>query len=190
MTWWQVLLAYLSVLSGVILEGETVVITAAFSADRGYLNIYIVFLMAVLGTIISDYFWFFLGRLRGRWFLMKKPKWQQKIAKADQLLQRYQTLILIGYRFLYGFRIILPLVIGLSRVKTRVFLAYSLGVIIFWSILVCTIGFYFGEFLGAHFNRLKEYEFSIILGILLVGISIRLGLLAYKKIRYRKPVLD
>jgi len=109
---------YWALLIGTFLEGETILIIGGFAAHRGYLSLTLVILAAFAGTLAGDQFFFFIGRKKGKAFLDKRPSWKPNIEKVHVLLDRYQTLLILGFRFLYGLRTVTPFVIGMSRVKT------------------------------------------------------------------------
>jgi membrane protein DedA with SNARE-associated domain len=154
---------------GVILEGETFVIIAAFLAHRGYLSLPGVILVAFLGTFAVDQFFFLLGRTQGTVFLAKQPTWQPGVAKAQALLQRYNLLLIIGFRFLYGLRTVTPLMIGLSGFSARRFaMLNALGGLI-WTVVMAALGYVFGQTLEVVFADVGRYEMWIVLTLVLVG---------------------
>ena len=59
-------LGYLAILTGTVIEGETVLIAAGFAAQRGYLSLPLVLLAAWVGAASGDHFFFALGRCKGR----------------------------------------------------------------------------------------------------------------------------
>jgi membrane protein DedA with SNARE-associated domain len=112
---------YAALFFGTLLEGETVVVIAGFLAHRGYLHPPVVALAAFAGSFISDQFFFFLGRRRGRPFLQRHARWQAGAVRAEALLSRYGTWLILSFRFFYGFRTVTPFVIGMSRVPAARF---------------------------------------------------------------------
>jgi len=170
---------------GTILEGETFVIIAAFLAHRGYLTLPGVILVAFLGTFVADQFFFLLGRTQGTAFLAKRPGWQPGVARARTLLQRYNVLLIIGFRFLYGLRTVIPLVIGMSGFSTRRFVVLNaLGGLI-WTVVMASLGYVFGQTLEAVLKDVRRYEVWIVLILVLVG-SV-LGLYHLYQQRHQKP---
>jgi len=181
------LLGYLGLFIGSIIEGETVVITASFAAHRGYLNILFVFIVAMSGTLISDWFWFIMGRKNGQNFVNKKPKLRHNVVKIDQILNRNPVPLLIGYRFLYGLRTMVPLVIGISSIKFSRFLFYSTVATVIWASVMCGAGYFFGAALEANFARLEHYEIEIMSALLVSGAAIILIFKIIKRRSYETP---
>lgn len=176
------IILYLAVFAGCFFEGETSLIVSAFAAHRGYLEIFAVMAIAFMATMLWDWMWFTIGRYRGRQFLKKKPKLRSQARKIDRLIRKYPVPVLLGYRFLYGFRTAVPLAIGMSSIKKSRFLFFSLLNIFLWDILFSSAGYFFGAFLKANLKKIESYEIEIISGILITGVIIGL-ILRYRSLR-------
>ena len=161
---------YCVVFTGCFFEGETSLITSAFAAHRGYLEIFIVMIIALAATQSWDWIWFTIGRKSGKVFLAKRPKLNQKVKKIHKLLEKKPTPFLLGYRFMFGFRTAGPLVIGMSSVSKKKFLTFSLINTIIWDIFVSSVGYFFGAFLKANLKKIEDYEFEIMGCILISGV--------------------
>ncbi len=160
---------YPVLLIGTLLEGETIVVLAGFLAHRGYLSLQWVILVAFLGTFASDQFFFHLGRRKGGGFLEKKISWQTKSRKVFDLLQRHQTPVIIGFRFLYGLRTITPFVLGMSGVSTyRYLLLNGLGAFL-WATAIACLGYAFGNLLELLLEEMRRYERLAAAGICIAG---------------------
>jgi membrane protein DedA with SNARE-associated domain len=164
------ILLYLTVFAGCFFEGETTLTTSAFAAHRGYLEIFLVMLVALVATQSWDWIWFILGRKKGAGLLAKRPKLNDKARKIDTLLMKYPVLVLLGYRFIYGFRTAVPLAIGMSSIKTSKFMIFSLLNTIIWDVLFSSLGYFFGAFLKANWKRIEHFEIEIMAGIIVFGI--------------------
>jgi membrane protein DedA with SNARE-associated domain len=184
------ILLYSLVFMGCFFEGETSLTTSAFAAHRGYLEIIIVMFMALAATQSWDWIWFTIGRKKGKQFIEKKPKLEQKVKNIDAILRKNPVPVLLGYRFLFGFRTAVPLVIGMSSVSKRKFLTFSLINTIVWDIIFSSLGYFFGAFLTANWKRIEDYEFEIMVCILISGIIIGLFLrsLSLRRIPKESPV--
>jgi membrane protein DedA with SNARE-associated domain len=166
------LLLYSAVYLGCFFEGEATLTTSAFAAHRGHLEILIVMLIALVATQSWDWIWFTVGRKGGKNFVERKPKLKEKVKKIDALLIKNPFPLLLGYRFLFGFRTAVPLVIGMSSVTKRKFLTFSLINTIIWDILFSSVGYFFGALLKANWKRIEDYEFEIMGCILFAGLII------------------
>jgi len=163
---------YLALIVGTFLEGETVLVLGGFAAQQEVLVLPYVILAAFLGALCSDQLFFFLGRLKGKRFLDRRPKFQARAKKAKKLLERYHTLVIIGFRFIYGIRNITPFVLGMSNVKIWKFFALNVLAALIWATAIGTAGFFFGVTIVAILKDIKHYERIIILVIVLIVLVI------------------
>lgn len=163
---------YLAIFIGAFLEGETILIIGGFAANRGYLMLPNVIFTAFLGTLFADQLFFFIGRFKGREFLDRRPKWQRKAEKAQRLLEKYQTMVIIGFRFIYGIRTVTPFVLGMSTVKTWRFAYLNILSALAWATGIGTAGYFFGMTVSAILENIRQYERIIILGIAVIGLII------------------
>jgi membrane protein DedA with SNARE-associated domain len=163
---------YPALILGLLLEGETVVVLAAFMAHRGYFNLPMVILIAWIVSFASDQFFFWLGRLKGSQFLEKRPDWQPRVEKAKSMLGRNSDLLFLGIRFMYGFRTVLPFVIGMSKYDPRRFAILNLIGALFWALAFGLAGKLIGRLMSAIFEDVREHEPLIIAGIIVIGICV------------------
>lgn len=112
---------YPGLITGLLFEGETVLVLAAFMAHRGYMDLPLVVLTGLIVAFASDQFFFWMGRTKGNGFLEKRPAWAPNVEKAKSLLGRNTTPLFLGVRFMYGLRIVLPFVIGMSKADLKRF---------------------------------------------------------------------
>ncbi len=155
-----------------LLEGETVVALAGFVAYQGYLKIGYVIAIAIIGGVIGDQSFFYFGRYKGKQFLARRPKLLRRAERLHGLVERHQNWLIFGSRFMYGFRTIIPIVIGTSNVKPSRFFLLNVAGAIVWGIFFAVGGYAFGgaleRFIG-HFHRAERYViFGMILGALIV----------------------
>jgi membrane protein DedA with SNARE-associated domain len=163
-------LLYITVFAGCFFEGETSLTTSAFAAHRGYLEIFAVMLVALAATQSWDWLWFTIGRLKGKSLLSGKPEMRAKARKINILLSRYPIPVLLSYRFFYGFRTVVPLAIGMSSISKKKFLIFSLLNTMVWDILFSSLGYFFGAFLKANWEKIESYEIEIMIFIVIIGV--------------------
>ena len=161
---------YICFFFGIFFEGELVFLSALIAASHGYLNIWLVAAIAIIGTITSDLVYFNLGKNRAK-KLMKKPKWKSKIELVHKKLEKHRTIFLIGYRFLYGLRVATPLVLGTQNIKLLTFLKYSSISTLIWAILFTTLGLSFGDFIITNLKHIEKIEHYVIGGLLIVALT-------------------
>lgn len=165
---------YLAVFVGCLLEGETILVLAGFAAHQGYLSFLTVVLIAMLSGWLGDQTFFFLGRHYGTLLLKRFPDWSRRAQRVTALLQRYHAGVIVLVRFLYGLRIVGPVVIGMSAVPARRFVLFNLLGAALWAPLIAGTGYLFGQAMQWLFVDLKHYEEAALLG--LVALAVLVGL--------------
>ena len=160
---------YLAVLLGTALEGETILILAGFAAHRGYLELPLVILFAFVGSLAGDQTFFLIGRRKGRPFLERHPLWNTRIQRAEELLRQYHIAVILGFRFLYGLRNVIPFAIGLSQISFRKFFFLNATGAFLWATVVGTAGYLFGSALEIFLGDLERHELKIAISICVVG---------------------
>lgn len=163
---------YLAIFIGTFLEGETILVLGGFAAHQGYLVLPYVILSAFLGTLFGDQLFFFIGRFKGREFLDRRLNWRSRVEKAQRLLDRHHTLVIIGFRFIYGIRTVTPFVLGMSNVKTWRFVLLNILSAMVWAIGIGTAGYFFGVTIEALIEDIKRYERIIITAIAVISFII------------------
>jgi len=160
---------YPALFIGTFLEGETPVIVASFLAHRGYLALPMVMLVAFAATVASDQIFFQLGRSRGRAYLASRPTWQEKAVRVERLIVRHGVLLILGFRFLYGLRIVAPFVLGMSRLSRSRFVALNVVGAAGWTLTVTMVGYSIGSVLARIVEDLRRHEVMVVFTILLVS---------------------
>jgi membrane protein DedA with SNARE-associated domain len=173
---------YWAVLIGTFAEGETVLVLGGFAAHRGYMVLPWVILAAFVGSLMGDQLFFYLGRKHTQWVLARRPSWKARIDRAHQLLERFRTLLILGFRFMYGLRTIIPFLIGMSSVSTRKFIILDVIAAFVWAVAVGTGGYLFGNILEIILGDIKHYELPILGAIAIIGLL----LWALHRHHYRK----
>ena len=177
---------YLAILIGTLLEGETVVFLGGFAAHQGYLNVAATVAVAFSGTLIGDQFFFYLGRLRGRSYLRRRPIWQAKIDRVSRFIDTHENLLMLAYRYMYGIRTLTPFALGLANVSRLKYFCFSVFGALVWSSLVVTAGYLSGRLLNRWLGELKHHEPEIIIGVLGLSVLVWLARLAINRHRARE----
>ena len=158
---------YLALFVGTFLEGETILIIAAYLASKGMLNIYLVMLSAVAGTVLGDQTYFYIGRTQGISFIQKRPKLKKKWIRISALIEKRENIIIMAYRFVYGFRNLTPFALGILNVHAMKFLILNIIAATIWAISFSILGYTFGAMIR---NDIETYEKVFALGILFIVI--------------------
>lgn len=149
---------YYAVFVGAFLEGETILALAGLAAHRGYLDFLTVTLLAGLAGFLGDQFFFFLGRTRGAQILARFPDARERAHRFDDLLARWHAPLIVAIRFLYGFRILGPILLGMGRCPSWKFVVYNAIGAAIWAPLVAGAGWAFGHAVEAVLADVHQYE--------------------------------
>jgi membrane protein DedA with SNARE-associated domain len=168
---------YLALLLGTFLEGETAILIASSLIYHGLFEFPYTVVIAFLGSFASDWIYYLIGRLNGKYFLAKRPHLATKVKPVTDFFHKHKFQILFSYRFLYGFRIIIPLVVGMSGLRPAAYLFYSTISGLIWATLVSTTGYWVGRLLDLKTQVFEENFLFIMLGFgalgLLIGFTVR-----------------
>ena len=163
---------YLAVFVGAFLEGETILALAGLAAYRQYLDFRLVVIVALLAGFMGDQFYFFLGRYKGQQILARFPGMEQRAHRFDALLARWHAPLIIGIRFMYGFRIIGPVMLGMGRVPAWKFMLYNFIGAAIWAPLIAGIGYKFGEIVESVLGNMKRFELWVFAAVVVIGLTI------------------
>jgi membrane protein DedA with SNARE-associated domain len=131
---------YAAVLFGAMIEGESVLLAAAYAVHQHYLLLWPVILCGSLGAIVSDHLYFYVGRTQGSGWLMRHENVRRRAVQVQDLVQKHQTLLLMGFRFMVGFRTITPLLLGMGGVSRLRFLIFDSIASVVWATLITVLG--------------------------------------------------
>src|SRR6185369_14201912 len=104
--------------------------------------------------------------------LAKHPNWQARAHKFDLLLARWHAPLIVGIRFMYGFRIVGPIMLGMGRVPAWKFVFYNFIGAAIWAPLIAGIGYEFGEIVETVLGNMKRYEIYVFLALSLIGVTL------------------
>ena len=140
------------------LEGEAGLIMAGFLAFEGYLSIFGVMVTAFAGAFAGDQFYFFLGRWQGDRLLKLFTAVARKFRKALRLIEKYGTFVAFISRYTYGFRIILPIVLGMTTFSGVKFCWLNIFSALVWGLVFSLAGYLFGKSASLFVEDVSRYE--------------------------------
>jgi len=161
---------YLAVFVGAFLEGETILALAGLAAYRGYLDFMLVTLIALVAGFMGDQFYFWLGRRKGQQILQRFPDAQARADRFDALLARWHAPLIVAVRFMYGFRIVGPVLLGMGRVPAWKFLVYNFIGAAIWAPLIAGLGYLFGNVVEALLDDLHSVEIWAFGALIAIGL--------------------
>ncbi|ASO09932.1 DedA family protein [Salmonella enterica subsp. salamae] len=165
---------YAALVIGSMAEGETVTLLGGVAAHQGLLKFPLVAAAVALGGMIGDQLLYLLGRCYGGKILRRFPRYHTKIRHAQKMIQRHPYLFVIGTRFMYGFRVVGPLLIGASRLPPKIFLPLNIVGALIWALLFTTLGYLGGEVIAPWLHDLDQHlrhgVWLILAIVLVVGV--------------------
>ncbi|EAA0891557.1 DedA family protein [Salmonella enterica] len=165
---------YAALVIGSMAEGETVTLLGGVAAHQGLLKFPLVAAAVALGGMMGDQLLYLLGRCYGGKILRRFPRYHTKIRRAQKMLQRHPYLFVIGTRFMYGFRVVGPLLIGASRLPPKIFLPLNIVGALIWALLFTTLGYLGGEMIAPWLHDLDQHlrhgVWLILAIVLVVGV--------------------
>jgi len=164
---------------GTLVEGETFLLAAAVLASLGHLDWAAVLAVAFAGAYTGDQIFFHLGRSGRGLPLRPGPGWRRRLEWARRLLSAHRLKFILGYRFLYGLRAVIPFAIGASGCPAGRFMALSAAGTLAWVLVSAAAG----RLLGACFDG------GSVAGPRLVATAAG-GLLVFGVWRWRRQVRD
>ncbi|EBP3365076.1 DedA family protein [Salmonella enterica subsp. enterica] len=165
---------YAALVIGSMAEGETVTLLGGVAAHQGLLKFPLVAAAVALGGMMGDQLLYLLGRCYGGKILRRFPRYHTKIRRAQKMIQRHPYLFVIGTRFMYGFRVVGPLLIGASRLPPKIFLPLNILGALVWALLFTTLGYLGGEVIAPWLHDLDQHfkhgVWLILAIVLVVGV--------------------
>lgn len=152
------------------LEGEAGLILAGFLAFEGYFSIAGVMATAFAGAFAGDQFYFYLGRWQGARLLRLFTAIARKFRKALRLIEKYGTFVAFVSRYTYGFRIILPVVLGMTSFPGTRFCWLNILSALAWAVVFSLAGYFFGVGASVLVEDVSRYEHHLM--IILIGLIV------------------
>ena len=173
---------YLAVFVGCFLEGETILVLAGFAAHQGPLSLPVVLAIAFVAGTLGDQVFFWIGRAWGPSLLVRFPGFDERARRVTELLHRYHAPVIAGIRFMYGLRIVGPIVIGGAGIAPWRFAVFNILGAAIWAPLVGGLGYLFGHTLESLLGDLERFEQFGLVAIVIAAVAVAL-LRAYLKSR-------
>lgn len=137
--------AYAILLLWCVLEGELALILGGILAHEGHINLAFAIFVAGIGGFIGDQIYFYIGRYNKKYITKKLSSQRRKFAIAHLLLQKYGWPVIFVQRYMYGFRTIIPMSIGITRYSAKKFAFINLISAWCWAAITIVLAWYFGH---------------------------------------------
>jgi membrane protein DedA with SNARE-associated domain len=162
---------YAAVLFGTFLEGETILLAGGAMAHRGLLSLPLVIACGFSASFGGDQAWFFLGRRYGPNVLARRPAWAASAERVRTWFHRYGTAFVLAFRFIYGIRILTPVLLGTNSYPRSRFIPLNAVGAALWATTFSSLGWALGEGIARVLHRAGRVEEHILVAVA-VGIVI------------------
>lgn len=160
---------YLLLFLGVMFEGEAVLLAASVLAHEGVLRLPAVIVVAVLANSTIDQVYYLLARARGRPWLERRFGGDRRFARLVTLIERHGRLLLLGSRFAFGFRILIPAACGALGMPAASFTATNVLAGVLWAVPTALLGYYGGGALLRGLGDVQAYARVVPLALVALG---------------------
>jgi len=135
-------------------SGDITMLLGGWFASGDDLNIGLVMLFGALGAAVSENAMYWTGRVGGRPLVERMlgvrflfgTRGGEHISRIEKYFAGHGGKTIFIGRLVPGFRALIPLSAGMSGMPYPRFLAFDCVAIVFWAVLMGTVGFVFGEY--------------------------------------------
>lgn len=177
---------YFLVFLGTLLEGPLVMIFSGFLYRLGWFALVPLYFALVLGDLVADVFWYYIGCYFAEPIIMKGGKFfgvtPEVFNKFKKLMHDKQTFILLGSKVTIGFGMALATVIaaGASKVPFKKFLFLNTVGEFFLAGWLLLLGYLFGH-LYVYIN--DTFKVAFIIGGAIICITLTYGFSRFIKFK-------
>lgn len=167
---------------------EIIMIPAGYLAYKGEMNIYIIVLVGIFGSVVGALFNYYLAMYFGRKFILKYGRFffikEKTLDKLESFFAKHGELSTFNGRLIPGIRHLISLPAGLVRMNVAKFSFYSaLGAGI-WVIVLVALGY----LLGSNEALISEYlRLATLIALLCVVLITLFYIVRHKR---RKEILE
>lgn len=175
---------------GFFLPGDSLLVVSGLMAKTlpDKLNIYLVMVAFLSGSIIGDSTGYWTGRFMGKSLFKREDSFlfkPSRVEKANKFFKKYGAKTIIMARFIPIVRTFAPLVIGASGLAYGTFLTFSVLGGVLWIFSMVLAGYFLGGLVEQAFGiSLQDHIEKVV--IVVVFLSLLPPLIEFLKHRYGK----
>lgn len=171
-----VIFAESGLLIGFFLPGDSLLFTAGFLVQAGYLpiSIHLLVLILFIAAVVGDSVGYTIGRKLGPHVFNRPDSLlfrKENIHSAQEFYDKHGGKTIIIARFIPIVRTFAPVVAGIGKMHYRTFLAYNLIGGFLWAAGVTYIGYYAGAALTRAGIDIDTILLPIVVGIILLSVT-------------------
>ena len=162
---------------GFFLPGDSLLVVTGLMAKTlpDKLNVFLVIISFLSGSIIGDSTGYWIGRGMGKSLFKRedsiifKPS---RVEKANKFFEKYGAKTIVLARFVPIVRTFAPLVIGASRMPYAKYLTFSIFGGILWIFSMVLAGYFLGTIVEEAFGiKLQEHIEKVVIVVVLLSIT-------------------
>jgi len=134
---------------------EVVMIPAGYLAYRGEMNLFLVIISGVLGSLSGAWFNYFLASRFGREFLEKFIS-KEKLNKLDNFFKKHGHITTFSGRLIPGVRQYISFPAGLAKMNGFIFSFFTALGSLIWILVLVGLGYFIGQNQDLIHKYLKE----------------------------------
>ncbi|MBC7868589.1 VTT domain-containing protein, partial [Candidatus Saccharibacteria bacterium] len=145
-----VIFAESGLLIGFFLPGDSLLFTAGFLTQAGFLpiNIHLLVLFVFVAAVLGDSVGYAFGKKVGSRVFTRKNSLlfrQENILKAQSFYEKHGAITIVIARFIPIVRTFAPVVAGVANMKYKTFLSFNLIGAFLWAAGVTYLGYFVGK---------------------------------------------
>ncbi len=160
---------------------EIVLIPAGMLIADGKMNLFLVFIVAILGSLVGALVNYYLAMFVGRRFLNRFGKYffvsQNSLIKMDNFFENHGHISTFTGRLIPGIRQLISIPAGLSKMNLKLFLIYTGAGAGVWSVILIVLGYFIGKNQELIAIYLREITIMVAISMLVLIV----GYVFYKK---------
>ena len=165
-----------------IIEGPIVTIIAAFLASLGYFNLFLVYSMAILGNLIGDTGYYFIGRW-GEDKISSRKRFlgidTEQVKKLEKHFEQHAGKTLFLGKWTHYFVIPILVAAGIAKMPYKKFIWLNFIGELPKSLAFLLVGYYFGKAYG----QLDKFSNYALVAVIIIVIIVAIIYFLKKKIK-------
>ena len=180
----QAVVVYTGIVILACFEGPILSVLLGVLLRLGYFNLPLAYVSLMMGDLIGDVAWYYIGYRYGHKFIAKYGTYfsvtEARVEKAKDIFRKHQHKVLFISKITtgFGFAIVTLVTAGMARVPFFAYLSTNIAGQFIWTGILLAIGYFFGN-LYVTFNNVFG-RISVTAGIIFF-ILIALGYRQYRK---------
>ncbi len=163
------------------IPSELILIPAGVLIADGKMNLYLVFIVSLLGSFLGSLINYYAAMFVGRRFLYKYGKYffvsHESLQKMDEFFLNHGHVSTFTGRLIPGARHLISIPAGLAKMDIKLFLIYTGAGAGLWSIILIALGY----FIGKSQDLITMYLKEITVGLVLFVLAVIVGYIFFKK---------